>query len=115
VLNQIDRPAVLLRNVSADGNHWIAFKLSGGPKSPRDAVGATVYVKAGGMRQRGDVLSGGSYASSNDQRPHFGLGKSTSVDDVEIHWPSGKVEHVKPAAVDHFYTIEEGKGILAKR
>ncbi len=115
VINQIDRPAVLLRNVSADGNHWIAFKLIGGPKSPRDAVGATVYLKAGGMRQRGDVLSGGSYASSNDQRPHFGLAQSTSVDDVEIHWPSGKVEHVKPGAVDRFYTIEEGKGILPKR
>lgn len=112
VINQVDRPAVLLRNVSADGNHWLGLKLIGGLKSPRDAIGATVYVKAGGMRQRGDVLSGGSYASSNDQRPHFGLGKSTSVDDVEIHWPSGKIEHVKLPAVDRFYTIEEGKGVI---
>ena len=49
--------------------------LIGGPRSPRDAVGATVYLNAGGIRQRGDVISGGSYLSSNDYRLHFGLGE----------------------------------------
>jgi hypothetical protein len=112
VINQIDRPAVLLRNVSADKNHWVGLKLIGGPRSPRDAVGATVYLKAAGMRQRGDVLSGGSYASSNDQRVHFGLGGTTTVDDVEIHWPSGHVEHVKLPTVDRFFAVEEGKGVV---
>ena len=33
-------------------------------RSPRDAVGTTVYVTANGMKQRGDVISGGSYLSS---------------------------------------------------
>jgi hypothetical protein len=112
VINQIDRPAVLLRNVSADKNHWVGLKLIGGPRSPRDAVGATVYLKAAGMRQRGDVLSGGSYASSNDQSVHFGLAGSTTVDDVEIHWPGGHVEHVMLPSIDRFYAIEEGKGVV---
>ena len=112
VINQIDRPGVLLRNVSNDGNHWVAFKLIGGPKSPRDAVGTTLYLKAGGMRQRGDVLSGGSYASSNDQRVHFGLGKNKSVDDVEVRWPNGAVEHLKLPRVDRFFAVQEGRGIV---
>jgi hypothetical protein len=112
VINQIDRPPALLRNVSADANHWVGLKLIGGPKSPRDAIGATVYLQAGGMRQRSDVLSGGSYASSNDQRVHFGLGKNNVVDDVEIRWPSGVVEHVKLRGVDRYYTVEEGKGVV---
>jgi hypothetical protein len=63
------------------------------------------------MRQRADVLSGGSYESSNDQRPHFGLGDATSIDSVEIHWPSGNVEKVALPAVDRFYSVEEGKGV----
>ena len=63
----MDGHPVLLRNVNPDQNHWLELKLVGGPKSPRDAVGATVYVTANGMKQRGDVLSGGSYLSS--QRP----------------------------------------------
>jgi enediyne biosynthesis protein E4 len=108
-INVMDGHPVLLRNVSDDKNHWIEFKLVGGAKSPRDAVGATVYVKANGMRQRGDVLSGGSYASNNDPRPHFGLGAATTIDDVEIHWPSGRVEHLAVKGVDRIVTVTEGK------
>ena len=110
VINQLDDTPVLLRNVSEDHNHWVALSLVGGAKSPRDAVGATVYLTAGGIRQRGDVISGGSYASSNDFRVHFGLGSSTKIDSTEIHWPSGAVEHVNLPSVDRFYRIEEGKG-----
>lgn len=112
VINVIDGHPVLLRNISKDGNHWVELKLVGGPKSPRDAVGATVYLTANGMRQRGDVLSGGSYMSSNDQRVHFGLGKATEVDGVEIHWPSGAKEKLRLTSVDRIFTIQEGKGIV---
>ncbi len=111
VINSMDSAPVLLRNVNADRHHWIAMSLVGGPKSPRDAVGATVYLTANGMRQRGDVLSGGSYLSSNDMRVHFGLGDGNKVDQVEIHWPSGIVEKLKLPFVDRIYTITEGKGI----
>ena len=108
VINVLDGHPVILRNVSADKNHWVELKLVGGPKSPRDAVGATVYLTANGMKQRGDVLSGGSYASSNDPRLHFGLGQAAKVDDIEIHWPDGKLEHVSVPGVDRIVTITEG-------
>ena len=114
VVNVIDHHPVLLRNVSHDGHHWAELKLVGGPRSPRDAVGATVYLTANGMRQRGDVLSGGSYLSSNDPRVHFGLGDATRVDLVEIHWPSGAVEKLKLPSIDRIFTIEEGKGITGE-
>jgi hypothetical protein len=74
-------------------------------------VGATVYLTAGGIRQRGDVLSGGSYLSSNDMRVHFGLGDTARIDEIEIHWPSGAVEKMRVPAVDRIFTIEEGKGV----
>jgi hypothetical protein len=101
---------VILRNVSPDKNHWLELKLVGGPKSPRDAVGASVFVTANGMKQRGDVLSGGSYSSTSDPRPHFGLGAAAKVDDIEVHWPSGNVEHFAAPAVDRIVTITEGSG-----
>ena len=111
VINCMDRAPVLLNNVNPDKHHWVGLKLVGGPRSPRDAIGATVYMTAGGIRQRADVMSGGSYESSNDQRPHFGLGDSTKIDSVEIHWPSRAVEHFSLPDVDRFYTIAEGKGV----
>jgi len=113
VINPIDGPPTLLRNVNPDHHHWVELKLVGGPKSPRDAICATVYLKANGMRMRQDVLSSGSFISSNDQRLHFGLGDSTDGGTAEIHWPSGKTEMVKLPAVDRIYTITETKGITS--
>jgi hypothetical protein len=114
VLNNMDDTPTLLRNVVKNGNHWIAFRLVGADKSPRDAMGAKVVVNAGGMRQRGDVFSGGSYASSSDQRLHFGLGPARTVDKVEIQWPSGAKSEITPPSVDRIYTVIEGKGIVEK-
>jgi len=113
VVNAVDSVPVLLRNVNPDHHHWVELKLVGGAKSPRDAVGATVYLTSGGIRQRGDVLSGGSYLSSNDFRLHFGLGDVATVDNVEIHWPDGAVEQLRLSAVDRILTVEEGKGVSA--
>ena len=117
VINPIDGPPKLLRNVNPDHHHWVEMQLVGGAnpatgkKSPRDATCATVYLKANGMRQRRDVLSSGSYIGANDRRPHFGLGDATDAGTAEIHWPSGAKETIKLPAVDRIYTIEEGKGI----
>jgi hypothetical protein len=111
VINNLDGIPSLLRNVVTNGNHWIELRLVGGPKSPRDATGATVYVTANGFRQRGDVVSGGSYASSSDQRVHFGLGPAASVDAVEVHWQGGHVERIDLPCVDAIFTVVEGSGI----
>jgi hypothetical protein len=110
VINVLDGYPALLRNVSPDKNHWVEFKLVGGPKSPRDAVGATVYLTANKIRQRGDVVSGGSYESTNDPRVHFGLGNSTTIDSVEVHWPSGARERFPVPQVDRIVSLIEGKG-----
>ena len=111
VISPIDGPPVLLRNVNPDHHHWVELKLVGGPRSPRDAVGATVFLTANGIRQRQDVISGGSYVSTNDPRLHFGLGDATDAGTAEIHWPSGTKETVKLPAVDRIYTLTEDKGI----
>jgi hypothetical protein len=44
-------------------------------------------------------------------RVHFGLGNLDKADQVEIHWPSGKVEKLKLPSIDRIYTITEGKGL----
>jgi hypothetical protein len=87
--------------------------LIGGAKSPRDAVGSTVLLTAGGMTRRQDVVSGGSFMSSNDPRVHFGLGDVRTIDGVEIRWPSGAVEQIKIARLNAIYTIQEGTGIVS--
>ena len=114
VINNIDATPTLLGNVVKNGNHWLTLKLIGGPKSPRDAIGAKVFLTAGGVRQRAEVVSGGSYSSSSDPRVHFGLGSATKVDKIEIHWPSGTRQKATVPGIDRIVIIEEGK-ITAER
>lgn len=114
VVNNMDEGPSLFRNVSDTVNHWIEFKMIGGSKSPRDAMGTTVYLTANGFTQRQDVISGGSYASSSDPRLHFGLGKSTTIAKIEIHWPSGLIEVVKQPGMDGIFKVTEGKGTVIK-
>ena len=111
IINPVDGPPVLLRNVNPDKHHWVEMKLVGTGKSPRDATCATVFLNANGMRMRQDVLASGSYISANDRRPHFGLGDATDGGTAEIHWPDGTTEKVKLPAVDRIYTVTEGRGI----
>jgi enediyne biosynthesis protein E4 len=115
VLNNLDSTPTLLRNVNPDQHHWIEFRLIGGPGKPRDAVGAAIFVTTGKITQRGDVLSGGSFASSNDPRVHFGLGDATSVDSVKVRWPGGgPTETVVVPGVDRILTIEQGRGVASE-
>src|SRR6476646_2602748 len=114
VINNIDSAPTLRRNVVKNGNHWLALKLVGGPKSPRDAVGAKVFLTSSGIRQRADVFSGGSYGSSSDQRVHFGLGSTAKVDKIEIRWPSGTNQQIGAQPVDRIITVEEGKPVSDK-
>jgi len=115
VLNTIDGPPVLLRNVVSNGNNWVDLKLIGGPKSPRDAIGAKAFLTANGMTQRNDVISGGSYISNNDMRLHFGIGKAKQVDKLEIRWPDRTNEIVSLPGINRMFTIVEGKGASSEQ
>ena len=67
---------------------------------------------SGDLVQRDQVHSGGSYLSACDLRLHYGLGKRTEVDLIEVHWPDGQVEKVQNVSANQFVTIQEGKGII---
>src|SRR5207244_6156129 len=88
VLNNMDSPPTLLRNVVKNANNWLTLKLIGGLKGPCDAIGAKVFLTIGGICQRADVFSGGSYGCSSDERVHIGLGPLSKGAKLEIHWPS---------------------------
>jgi hypothetical protein len=71
-------------------------------------------VKAGRLVQFDEVRAGGSYLSQNDPRLHFGLGTEAKIDEVEIKWPSGKIEVLRDVPADFIYTILEGEGVQRK-
>jgi hypothetical protein len=116
VVNNIDSKPTVLRNVATPVGHWLELRLIGdvSKKSPRDAIGAIVYVVTGKLRQRQDVISGCSYASQNDLTLHFGLGSATGVEKLEIQWPNGTSETISITGIDQKLTVIEGKGVSTK-
>jgi enediyne biosynthesis protein E4 len=116
VINNSDSKPTLLKNIATGGGHWLELRLVGdvAKKSPRDAIGAIVYLTTGKLRQRQDVISGASYASQNDMTLHFGLGAATAVDKLEVRWPSGSIETVPVPGVDRKLSVTEGKGVSSR-
>jgi enediyne biosynthesis protein E4 len=110
VNNSHDAPS-LLKNYGEHGN-WISLKLLG-TKSNRDAIGARVTVRSDGHQQMQEVRSGGGYISQSDFRLHFGLGKATRAETVEVRWPSGQRQVFRDIDADKFYVIEEGREQLS--
>ncbi|HLI34705.1 MAG TPA: CRTAC1 family protein [Terriglobia bacterium] len=111
VVENLDGSPTLLRNDGDNLNNWVTLKLRGRGMN-RDAIGARVKAVAGNLVQWDEVRSGGSYLSASDLRLHYGLGECRSVDLLEVHWPSGRIEMVRNPPVNHFLTIEEGQGLI---
>ncbi len=74
-----------------------------------------VRVLAGSLSQIREIAGGGSYLSQSDLRAHFGLGKATRAESVEVKWPSGQRQVFHDVEVDRFYLIEEGKDQLGQQ
>ena len=117
VVNCVNSAPQLLRCDSTTGNHWIKVKTIG-TKSNRTGIGARIKCVARfpgieqPVEQVDEVRSGGSYFSQNDLRVHFGLGKATKVDRLEIRWPSGQRDELKDLDVDRVLHVKEGQGIV---
>jgi hypothetical protein len=112
ILN-VDEPPTLLINRTQTSNHAVLFHLIG-TKSNKAAIGARVTITAGELTDFNEVRGGSSYLSQNDLRLHFGLEAHTTMDKVEILWPSGKKETYQKLAADFIYTIVEEEGIQQK-
>ena len=110
VISNLAGPAVVLRNDTASG-HWITLLLIS-RSGTRDALGTSVTVEAGGRRQRSVVHGGVTYLSQIDRRVHFGLGKASRVDRLEVVWPDRSRQVLESLPVNRFLTIEQGRNEL---
>jgi len=105
-----DQPGLLYRGATEKPGNWVELRLTG-TKSNRDAIGARVTLKAGGMSLMREVNGGNGYSSQSTKRLHFGIGSTAKIDSVEIRWPSGLVEKVT-VPMNKITKIQEGKGAV---
>ena len=114
-------PARLLINNVGSRKHWLGVILVGDPervarRAPyvgrpfqgRRIIGARVEV----IRRNSPTLwrrarADGSYASANDPRVLVGLGDSTEMPTVRVHWPDGRTSESSNVAIDRYVTLPE--------
>ncbi len=122
VMNMNDTPLLLRNEYVSQGvtrereaalNNWIKIKLVG-TRSNRNAIGARVRLFAGAQTQAQEVTSQSSYYSHNDPRLHFGLGKQTRVERIEVRWTNGTTEIFKNLNLNQVVTLKEGGGEVRK-
>ncbi|MEP6535384.1 MAG: CRTAC1 family protein [Bryobacteraceae bacterium] len=101
-----DRPE-LWRNVSPGGNSWLILKLTG-TKSNRDGIGAVVRIGD----QTNHMTTSVGYASSSDFGVHFGTGKKTEVEKIEIRWPSGIRQTLRNVKTNQVLSVRESADSL---
>lgn len=104
VSHQNDR-ASLLKNVS-DSGHYLKLKFIG-IQSNRMGYGTQVTVKADGRQFYQELVAGTSYVSSNEPALIFGLGDYAGQCDVEVRWPSGKVQKLSGLDVNQTRILME--------
>jgi enediyne biosynthesis protein E4 len=83
-------PEVLISDLAqVKSIHWLKVVLVG-TKSNRDGLGATVRVHAGGQTytKYNDGKSG--YLSQSSLPLYFGLADASTVDGIDVTWPSGR-------------------------
>lgn len=104
----------VLHNQTQTRNHWLLLKLVG-HSSNRDAICAEVELVTAAGSQFATVSTASSYLSASDKRVHFGLGKESSIQRIEIRWPSGIRQTIKDVRADQILQIDEPAGVPSSR
>jgi hypothetical protein len=86
VVNNLEDTASIYRNNSLNTN-FIGFELAG--KENQIPVGTRIHLKSSGKYQMQELNLSRGYLSSVSPRIHFGLGDTTSVEEVIVEWPDG--------------------------
>ena len=99
-------PVLFYKNQVSPANNWIEFQLEG-RESNRSAIGAEVHLFWNGQQQIQQVSGGSGFCAQNQRRLHFGLGKVSTIEKVEIRWPSGRIQKLAGLHSNQNYKVRE--------
>lgn len=98
-----DAPTYVLSNRLVGRGDWLLVRVL--DEHGRDAIGASLTLRAGGRVLRREVRTALGYASASDPRVHFGLGTGTTIEDLEVQWVDGGVESVPVPGVNRVLEV----------
>lgn len=111
-INNRNGPQVrFLKNDVPTTNHFLAVHLVGRTCN-RDAIGARVELRLKG--ESASLLktlhAGDAFLAQSSKWVHFGLGRSSDIEQLVVHWPSGPREEFGRPEADRRYRLVQGSG-----
>ena len=110
VVNDTNGYPEVLRNEVGSQRSSLLLKLVG-TQSNRDAVGTRLEVRCGKSVRLLEAKGAASYMAANDLRVHVGLGGMHLVDELTLHWPSGKSQIIRELPSGYLHLISEDTGL----
>lgn len=113
IVSNQGQPALLYLNdlyqqCNQDCPAWTGFRLkANGTSSNLDAIGSRIELDTNEGLQVAEVSRGNGFASQNDPRIHFGLGRETRVNEVRVRWPDGKMTRVPAPRSNTYLEVDE--------
>jgi enediyne biosynthesis protein E4 len=118
VTSNMDAPAHIYKNKTNDvgkenTNNFLRVMLKGADKN-LFATGSTVKINYGNNVQVRYLSTVRGFESSVEQALHFGLGKNTLIDSLEVTWPDGKKTVQKNVKANTVLKINYGDNNFSK-
>lgn len=99
----------LYRNEAPRKGSWLCVTAVD-PRLNRDAIGARITVVSGRTSRTQCIRCNDSYMSAHEPVAHFGLGKTTKIDYIDVQWPDRYQERFKVNGVNKTVKIMRGQG-----
>ncbi len=118
VVNNIDDEAFLFKNKANDNQsapmgNYLRVKLIG--QSPNlQGIGAKLTAYYGGTQQYFDHSVFRGYKSSVEPFLHFGLGKNTQLDSLEVRWLDGRKQVLKNIKANQTISLNQANALAVR-
>jgi tetratricopeptide (TPR) repeat protein len=97
----------ILHNVMKEPGQSMVFRLQG-HKSNRDAIGTSITIEVGSLRQTKYLQAGSGFVAQHSKEIFFGVGKPEGIIRATVRWPSGLSQEFESIPANHRIEIAEG-------
>lgn len=110
VVNNLNQKSFLYKNmtIERDSTSFLRVKLLVN-ESTAKTLGAQVIIKSGEMMQSSEIRINRGFQSSLEPIAHFGLGRITNVDTLQVIWPDNSVDTFLNVDVNQTLEISKSK------
>ncbi len=108
VINNINEPATIYRNnsVQQNANHFLEVELKGSEQNSF-GVGAKVTIQQKHEIQTGYANATKGFESASLQYIHFGTGKDSVIDKMQVWWTDGKSQIFTDVKTNQLITVSQ--------